>query len=278
MKIRINMEKNSTIILVVLFCLSFSQVNDSFAEDQDGIVDPVQEGIANQLIAVIGIIAAAGVGAVFTWLRERQAPPSSEQDKLFNEIVEQAYFQSYLSDWRKLWGKITEAETTKEAEEFIEREWNSYLGKKLFPATKEERDQIKNKIRAYAWNKAKRSHLRTITKNKALFDAKMENIFNNADVAYYKYVNDMLPDFVARAVTATGNQKRDITDHNQIEEWEKDALKKLMRLLIFAFGREDTEVLRIMIKSEINKIVSERLGGDSEEYRVNLKVQQGNEK
>ena len=273
MRIKINRKKESVLLLTVLFSLFFFQINDSFAEDPTDGNNPIQEGITDQLIAVIGVILAAGVGAAFTWLRERQAPPSAEQDKLFNEIVEQAYYQSYLAEWRKLWHRITEAKTTKEAEDLIEREWNDYLGKKLFPATQDERDQIKNNIRVYAWNKAKHSHLRTITKNKTLFDAKMTNIFNNADVEYYKYVTNLLPDFVTRAVSASDNQKRNITDHNQIEEWKNEALKKLMRLLIFAFGREDTEVLKIMITAEINKIISERLGEDSGEYQLNLKMQ-----
>lgn len=284
---------NSRIIYAVLFLLIFLPIvlTSSYAEIPTG---PINVTVSNmtintptgsnsgilgdaisQALTFIGVTIAAGVGLAFKHLQDRQTPTPLDQVKMFNDFVEKAYYQSYLPIWRKIWD-IIHSKSDEDANRFMDYLWDNYFGKRLIP-TEAGLEIIKNtsqfpptpppaktpedakkEMLDYIVNRAKKFHLNSIKKD-GILDKTLRDLFNDADVKYYDYITASLPKFVERAVLATDDMKRNLNNTEETRNWENMALKDLKRLMIFAFLREDTKVLEIMIKSEINKIKYERL-------------------
>lgn len=231
--------------------------------------------LLSQLVIAIGVTVSGTIAAILSYFFARRAPSTLEQEKLFNEIMKKAYYESYLPIWRKIWEIINSQEDEDKEEKFIEYLWKHYFIKRHIP-TLEGLEQISdggnlpnippdptkpqeatNRFVSYAILKAEKFHLNSIPKEENLMKEKLTYLFNQSDVEYYAIITKNLPTFVEQAVSATDNPV-EYTSPDKIGTWETDALKDLKRLMIFAFLREDEKVLKIMIKSEINKKISQR--------------------
>lgn len=110
--------------LTLYFVISFSVISLSYAQEtiQDLEKEKLQKeiavlkaqlnedeflgGLAQQILALIGIVAAAGVASFFGWMRERKIPPKAEQLKIFHEVVRDWYYHSFLIVYEKIWEEI----------------------------------------------------------------------------------------------------------------------------------------------------------------------------
>lgn len=289
----------SVYVYIFLLIFSITSISDSFATLPTGPIEITVENVTintpkessseesesenkvlgeviAQGLTIIGATATATVGAIFAYITRRQVPTTLEQEKLFNDIMKEAYYESYLPIWRKIWEIIDSQDNEDNQQKFIDYLWKHYFGKRQIP-TLIGLEQIKNPSNlpdtpppakkpedardafvSYAILKVKRFHLNSISKNENLMKEKLTYLFNEADVKYYSYITESLPNFVERAVLATDNPSKYKTIET-VGNWETEALKDLKRLMIFAFLREDEAVMKIMIKTEINKKISERI-------------------
>lgn len=202
-------------------------------------------------------------------------PTTLEQDEIFNEAAQEAYYQSYLPIWRKIWEAIID--NPAKADNFINYLWEKYFDKRQIPTMesveiisktedlqnlkylpeKTSQDAI-DEIIEYIMEKAERFNLNSMIEQRDFVKQKLQHLFNSSDAKYYKKIYNDVPNLVEKAVAATDDIKRNLNDATNIKNWEKNALKALKRLMIFAFLREDSTVLKILIRSEINKVIYQR--------------------
>ncbi len=296
MNYRTIIENKILFAILILLVFPITGIVDSFAELPTGPIeitienvtinspakessgDPVVSEIITQAIIIVGGIVGGGAALAYKIIESRKMPTTLEQDKIFNETAKEAYYQSYLPSWRKIWEIIHSKSNEQEVDDFIKYLWEHYFGKRqiptesglaqiaaaqnlpdLQPPAPKTPEDAKNDMIDYVMEKADKFNLNSIRNEKEFVEKKLQHLFNSADVKYYNYITTSLPKFVERAVLATDDIQRNLKVTSQIKEWEENALKELKRLMIFAFLREDTKVLEIMIKSEINKLVSKRL-------------------
>jgi len=294
----INKNKISLMFLVLIIVFT-SGISDSFAQLPTGPIEITIENVTIntpaesstdeseeenkflseaiiQGLSVIGVVIAAVVGLVVTYFKIKIVPSTLEQENLFNKIMQEAYYESYLPIWRKIWEIIASLDTENRQERFIDYLWKHYFGKRLIPSLDGLR-QIKNPddfpvnpplhrspaeardaFLSYAILKAKKFHLNSISKEDDPMREKLTYLFNKSDAEYYLSITKSLPDVVKRAVSAADNPQVYKTSL-RIDDWKRDALKDLKRLMIYAFLREDEKVLEIMILKEINEKIFERI-------------------
>lgn len=247
------------------------------SEDSGNEKNKYLDEAVTQGLTIIGVVITTTVGGVYAYIQRKTTPSTLEQENMFNEIMKEAYYESYLPNWRKIWEIINSQDTEQKQQDFIDYLWKHYFGKRLIPTVKglekimkvgEQYPAIpplplrpgdaRDALLSWAQLKIKKSHLNSIHSDEPLLRLKLTHLFNSSDVKYYEYIIKNLPTFVERAVLATDDPTKYKTPKD-IDPWKEDALKDLKRLMIFAFLREDEKVLKIMIKKEINKIISERM-------------------
>jgi len=243
---------------------------ESSSSGDSGSENKFLEVAITQGLSVIGIVITATVGAVFAYINRGRVPTTLDQEKLFNDIMKEAYYESYLPIWRDIW-EIVNSHKGENKYKIIDYLWMHYFGKRQLPtrdALKQMQDpdnlpdpaplpktpeDARKEFVSYAILKAKNFHLNSINKEEKIMEQKLKYLFNASDAEYYHSIPKKLPTFVERAVMATNDPKKYKT-LGIVGLWQANALKALKQLMIFAFLREDEEVLKLMIDAEIAKI------------------------
>jgi len=253
------------------------------------------DDVISQALLILSATITAAIGLLFKFIQDKKTPTTLEQEKIFNDTIQEAYYQSYLPVWEKIWSLISSKRISVEQEAFINTLWEDYLTKKQLPtmdqlkqmnnepirteaeinlarsgvpSAKEHFTEIELKILEYAEEKAKHFKLNSITSDENLMIKKMEHLIKIADVKYYNYVIDNISKVVEKAVLSTEDVNRDILKKDRVDEWNTKAMTELKRLMIFAFMREDLKIMKTLVMAEINKVISQRIKPEDMKDRV----------
>jgi hypothetical protein len=232
-------------------CLEFELKQKELELKQSWFSHPIiEQGIA-QTLAIFGII----VGAYISWRKEKNKPIEESQVKAFNESMIESNFEYYLKPWRKTWKKLMiDKNTYSELDSVLVNSVWEEIPLKGTQNEIDEDDMVWEQSTKRAWDKAQRMNLHYITKIGSLekYRQSIEELRYISKVRYYQKITEMLPNLISRAVDATMELP---LKNNNISEWEKKSFHAVKILMIFSHIREHDDVLKIMIDSEIKRIL-----------------------
>lgn len=195
-------------------------------------------------IATLSGILIIGVGAIVAWMRKHGIAVTTEQEKMFKDIVSKRFEKLAKETWQDM-----RANPNK-----FNGYWKNYLSKGKIP--KEFVDRLHNEGSIFANELKKNKEFQDFAKN--LTENSTEKLLANLRTKlksdYQKRMVDLLPKLVSIAVDSAFDEN--VTNH---EQWVKSSLENLKPLLLSTEAIDTQENLMIIINSEINKRIQSRL-------------------
>lgn len=199
----------------------------------------VEEGIAT-MSGIIGI----GIAAIVAWMRKRGIPVTTEQETMFKNIVTKRFEKLAKQSWQDI-----RANPDK-----LENYWNEHLSKGKIPPEFVERLHIEGKD--FAMSLKENKEFRDFAKD--LSDSAMDKILQDLrsklKADYQKRMIEVLPRLASIAVDSAFEKESD-----DIESWSKRSLINIRPLLLSSEAIDSEENLMLIVRSEINKRLQERI-------------------
>ena len=251
------------IIVLVLLIASISQTSLAYG---DTVIQNVETYVANQTImtqnvgtpektpgiwdslvehgiAQVSGIIGVGVAALVAWLRKKGIPVTTEQEKMFKEIVTKRFESLAKESWQ----------TMRANPEKLDEYWRNDLSRGKIP--QEFVNRLLTEGKDFAVQLKQNREFRDFAKklsDKAM-DKLLRDLRNQLKANYQRKMIDVIPKLVSIAVDATFDES--VKD---LDTWANVSLEKLKPLLVSAEAIDTQENLMIVIESEINKRIQQR--------------------
>ena len=237
-----------------LTCLTIVEKELALESQDSWYSDPIIEQGIVQTSAIIIVI----ITTLVAWKKERDKPIEQQQVQSFHKYMIDVHMESYLDLWADTWEKLKTKGNTNLDPTLINSVWDALPRKGSEEEKIQDEKAWKDTIKK-AWNKAERENLSYITKFGTIdkFEKSIQHLKNIAKVNYYNRVSKDVPDLTSRAVYANTPSLCNI-EQIDVQDWKSKSLTSLKILMMLYFHREHEETLRIMVDSEINRILTEQ--------------------
>jgi hypothetical protein len=197
----------------------------------------ILDALVQQGIALTSGVLGIGVTALIAWMRRRGIPVSSEQEKMFKEVITRRYESLAKQSWA----------TMRDNPDKMNEYWKSMAeGKIPDELVKNLKDEGMKFAMELKKNKEFRDFAKGITAE--AMERLTKDLRTNLKSNYQKRMIDVIPKLASIAVESSLD-----SDVNTIEQWTDKSLEKLRPLLLSAEAIDTEENLRTVLKSEINK-------------------------
>lgn len=227
----------SIVPLYIGLTQAFAQNSTAAHSGATDFTNQALELLVQQGITLTSGLLGLGVTALIAWLRRRGIPVSSEQEKMFKDIITKRYESLAKQSWT----------TIRNNPKKLDQYW-AELSKGQIPI--EFQNTLKKEGMQFAMELKNNPEFRDFAKN--ITQKGMEkltaDIRNNLKLNYQKRMIDVIPKLASIAVEAAFDDK--VTT---VEQWAEKSLENLKPLLLSAEALDTELNLMIVIKSEINK-------------------------
>ena len=193
----------------------------------------VERGIA-QVSGIIGV----GVAALVAWLRKKGIPVTTEQERMFKEIVTKRFESLAKESWQ----------TMRANPEKLGEYWENDLSRGKIP--QQIVDRLLTEGKSFAVELKQNREFRDFAKNlsdKAM-DKLLRDLRSQLKASYQRRMVDVIPKLASVAVDAAFDE-----NVKDFDTWTNASLEKLKPLLLSTEAIDTEENLRTIIKAEINK-------------------------
>lgn len=214
--------------------------NQNVGTEQGDFLDIlVQEGIA-----IMSGIVGVGITAIVAWMRKRGIPVTTEQENMFKKIVTTRFERLAKQSWQDI----------RKNPDKINEYWNDHLSHGKIPPefVKRLHDEGKDFALSLKENKEFRDFAKNLG-NKAM-DRLLKDIRAKLKEEYQKRMIDVLPKLASIAVDSAFEK-----ESQNIDSWVKRSLENIKPLLLSSEAIDNEENLTLIIRSEINKRLQNRL-------------------
>lgn len=199
----------------------------------------VQEGVAT-MSGIIGI----GIAAIVAWMKKKGIPVTTEQEAMFKQIVTKRFESLAKQTWQDLRANPDKFGSY----------WENHLSKGKIPPEFVER--LRTEGKSFAVGLKENKEFRDFAKklSEKAMDKLLVDLRTQLKSDYQKRMIDVLPILASRAVDAAFDEHvRDV------EGWSQNALEKLKPLLLSSEAIDTQDNLMILVRSEINKRIQNRI-------------------
>lgn len=234
------------LLVSLLVVIVLTTINSSYEQSNNSrnLQSELLDSLVSEIIAIIGSILALGVSALIAWLRNKGLPVTSEQEAMFREIVTSRFQKLAKDSWIII----------REHPEKLNEYWSD-LSKGKMPL--EFQNKLRDEGMQFAIKLKDNREFRDFAKN--LSATGMEKLLKDLRVNlkndYQQRMLDVIPKLVSIAVDAAFE-----SDVKDIKTWSKKSLENLKPLLLSAEAIDTEDNLMIIIRSEINKRIQQRIG------------------
>jgi hypothetical protein len=231
----------SLLAVAVLTTANFGYAQNTSSTEDVGT--EILNSLVSEFIAIVGSILALGVSALVAWLRNRGLPITSEQEMMFKDIVTKRFETLAKDSWA----------TMREHPEKIDEYWKDLCKGKI---PQEFQIKLKDEGKGFALELKKNREFRDFAKN--LTDTAMNNLLKDLRARlkndYQKQMIDVIPKLASIAVDSAFDP-----NVKDVETWGKKSLVNLKPLLLSTEAIDTEQNLMLIVKSEINKRIQQRL-------------------
>lgn len=205
------------------------------------ITDKLLNGLATELIIIIGAVFGFGLKALFKWLRSKGVDISMQQEEAFTNLLTNRFEMLAKESWS------TMREDVKKDSKALEKYWEE-LQTGHIPV------QFQTILRTQGSDFAKSLQKNDQFKDfaKQLTDKALEKLLKNVRTKlrsdYQKRMLDVLPNIASVAIDSAFDPK--VTD---AESWANNALGNMKALMFSAEALDNQENIMIILKAEANK-------------------------
>jgi len=198
----------------------------------------IWDSLVGQGIAQVSGIIGIGVAALVAWLRKKGIPVTTEQERMFKEIVTKRFESLAKESWQ----------TMRANPEKLNEYWENDLSRGKIP--QEFVDRLLTEGKSFAVELKQNREFRDFAKNlsdKAM-DKLLRDLRSQLKASYQKRMIDVIPKLASVAVDAAFDE-----NVKDLDTWGSASLEKLKSLLLSAEAIDTEENLHTIIKAEINK-------------------------
>jgi hypothetical protein len=213
----------------------------------------IQHALLIQVLPTIGAVSVPLIAAFFAWQHERRKLLPAQEEEIFQNLVKQWYYTSYLDFYKKMWNKIQNSQNDVYADKLVDSYWEGLCIKDFslerFPDLKEEAIDPKNMGPLISYVKRRFGYKDTDEKE---IRQRIQFIQNIAEVDYHYRVRTVLPEMAEIAVNSALGPKTTNLERDWDELVEK-SIKGIKRLMIFHKLSEDKKVVETLIRSKLRE-------------------------
>jgi hypothetical protein len=205
------------------------------------LISDIVNALFSQFIALITTIVGIGVGAIVAWLRKHGIPVTTEQEKMFKDIMTKRIETLARNTWDSLRKDPT----------LVDKYWDELSAGHI---PQKFQDDLRKEALGFALDLKKNREFQGFAKK--ITEKGMENLLKtirtDLKTDYQIRMLDVLPKIASIAVESAFDE-----NIKTPKEWVEESFAKMKPLLMSA-GALDTETnLKILLMAEINKKIKE---------------------
>ena len=209
--------------------------------------DEIINILVTEMIGIAGIGLTAVIGLIVQWFRRQGIPVTSEQEAMFKQVVGDRFQMLAKNSWAQM------REDIENDPDALEHYWKEiktgHVPKKYQKLLIGEGKKFAETLQD---NKEFRDFAKKLTGN--ALDRLLKTTRAKLKSDYQKRMIDVIPKLASVAVDAAFDK-----EVNDVETWSDNALEKMKPLLFSTESVDKEENLMLIIQSEVNKRLQQRL-------------------